>query len=43
MHDTEKDSDLDESCTYLCGNSLGLMPKRSRDMINEELDAWSRR
>ncbi|CAO3607697.1 unnamed protein product [Mucor hiemalis] len=40
---SEKDSDLDESCTYLCGNSLGLMPKRSRDLINEELDAWSRR
>lgn len=25
---------------YFCGNSLGLMPKDARDIINEELDAW---
>ncbi|KAG2204660.1 hypothetical protein INT47_011955 [Mucor saturninus] len=35
--------DSDEPCTYLCGNSLGLMPKRSRELINQELDAWGRR
>lgn len=28
---------------YLCGNSLGLMPKNTRDNINKELDAWSDR
>ncbi|CCE79616.1 Piso0_001693 [Millerozyma farinosa CBS 7064] len=34
----------DESeSTYLCGNSLGLMPKRTRQAIKDELDAWSRR
>ncbi|KAL0143435.1 kynureninase [Mucor lusitanicus] len=39
----ENENDLDQPCTYLCGNSLGLMPKRSRQLINEELDAWSKR
>ena len=34
---------LDETCTYLCGNSLGLMPKRSRQRVMEELDAWGKR
>ncbi|SCV03999.1 LANO_0G07536g1_1 [Lachancea nothofagi CBS 11611] len=29
--------------TYLCGNSLGCMPKSTRDAINKELDAWSDR
>jgi len=28
---------------YLCGNSLGLMPSRTRKAINDELDAWSSR
>lgn len=27
----------------MCGNSLGLMPKRSRELINQELDAWGKR
>lgn len=26
--------------TYLCGNSLGLMPKRARELLIEELDDW---
>ncbi|GMM32605.1 kynureninase [Martiniozyma asiatica (nom. inval.)] len=26
--------------TYLCGNSLGLMPKSTREYLNRELDAW---
>lgn len=39
----EKESDLDEECTYLCGNSLGLMPKRSRELINEELTTWGQK
>lgn len=31
----------DKPVTYLCGNSLGLMPKSTRNSINAELDAWS--
>lgn len=27
---------------YLCGNSLGLMPRRARALIQQELDDWSR-
>lgn len=27
---------------YLCGNSLGLLPKDTRQMVIEELDDWSR-
>jgi kynureninase len=27
-------------CTYLCGNSLGLMPNSSKERIQEELTAW---
>jgi kynureninase len=26
---------------YLCGNSLGLQPKSTRQFLTEELDAWS--
>ncbi|CEP64593.1 kynureninase LALA0_S12e02498g [Lachancea lanzarotensis] len=29
--------------TYLCGNSLGCMPKSTRNAINKELDAWADR
>jgi kynureninase len=28
---------------YLCGNSLGLQPKRSRELVLEELDVWAER
>ena len=27
---------------YLCGNSLGLMPRRTREFIEEELEDWGR-
>ncbi|MGH7178262.1 MAG: kynureninase [Tepidisphaeraceae bacterium] len=27
---------------YFCGNSLGLMPKSARAIVDEELDAWAR-
>jgi kynureninase len=27
-------------CIYLCGHSLGLMPRAVRARVNEELDAW---
>ena len=33
----------DNPCTYLCGNSLGLMPKRSRKLVEEELQVWGTR
>ena len=28
--------------TYLCGHSLGLMPRASRTIVTEELDDWAR-
>ena len=28
---------------YLCGNSLGLMPREARSLVLGELDAWARR
>ncbi|KAI0318648.1 pyridoxal phosphate-dependent transferase [Amylostereum chailletii] len=27
-------------CTYLCGNSLGLLPKRSAALVQEEFRVW---
>lgn len=33
----------DERCTYLCGNSLGPLNKRSRDLLQEELHVWGTR
>ncbi|MFU8895280.1 MAG: kynureninase [Gammaproteobacteria bacterium] len=32
----------DGECVYLCGNSLGLQPKRAARYLEEELDAWRR-
>lgn len=29
-----------EPYVYLCGNSLGLQPKKTREYINQELDDW---
>ncbi|CAB4255179.1 similar to Saccharomyces cerevisiae YLR231C BNA5 Kynureninase, required for the de novo biosynthesis of NAD from tryptophan via kynurenine [Maudiozyma barnettii] len=31
------------SVNYLCGNSLGLMPKQTKIAINHELQAWAER
>ncbi|HAN30099.1 MAG TPA: kynureninase [Myxococcales bacterium] len=31
-----------DECIYLCGNSLGLQPKRTRQLVSEELDDWAR-
>lgn len=36
-------SNSNDGVIYLCGNSLGLMPKSTRKAINDELDAWSSR
>ena len=30
-------------CIYFCGNSLGLQPKRTATLINDELKAWAAR
>ena len=29
-------------CVYLCGNSLGLQPKRAVESVQQELDDWAR-
>lgn len=29
-------------CIYLCGNSLGLQPKATRDYLDRELERWAR-
>ncbi|KAF7338363.1 Kynureninase [Mycena venus] len=31
----------DSICTYLCGNSLGPMSKRSKALVEEELKVWA--
>lgn len=31
-----------EPVIYLCGNSLGLQPKRTRSILEQELDDWAR-
>jgi kynureninase len=33
--------DRGNSCIYLCGNSLGLQPKRAARFVQEELDDWA--
>ncbi|KAJ7489805.1 pyridoxal phosphate-dependent transferase [Mycena galericulata] len=30
----------DSTCTYLCGNSLGPLSKRSKTLVQQELNAW---
>ncbi|KAL5448844.1 Kynureninase 1 [Paraphaeosphaeria minitans] len=35
-----RDDDSDESI-YLCGNSLGLQPRRTREYVNRYLDTWA--
>lgn len=32
----------DGKAVYFCGNSLGLLSKRARKHVMEELDTWSR-
>lgn len=34
------EADVDE-CTYLCGNSLGLQPKRTSTYLSQYLDTWA--
>ncbi|KAL8822818.1 MAG: hypothetical protein Q9191_006453 [Dirinaria sp. TL-2023a] len=30
-------------CIYLCGNSLGLQPRRTADRVHEHLSAWAKK
>ncbi|HMN39385.1 MAG TPA: kynureninase [Phycisphaerales bacterium] len=32
----------DQESVYLCGNSLGLMPRATREAVNAEMDDWAR-
>ena len=33
----------DEPCLYLCGNSLGLQPRRTAERVNEHLSIWAKK
>jgi kynureninase len=30
-----------EDSMYFCGNSLGLMPRQTKELVNQELDVWA--
>ena len=34
---------VDEPCTYLCGNSLGALPKKAEELVVSELKTWGLR
>ncbi|KXS11948.1 kynureninase [Gonapodya prolifera JEL478] len=38
-----KSDEGEQESIYLCGNSLGLLPKGTKTLISQELDSWSRR
>lgn len=40
LHATSTEHNSEE-CTYLCGNSLGLQPRRARQRIDNFLSQWS--
>jgi kynureninase len=33
----------EDDCVYLTGNSLGLQPRETSVLVNEELTKWARR
>ncbi len=33
----------DRATTYLCGHSLGLMPRRARSLVDRELERWAQK
>ncbi|KAK2765171.1 Kynureninase (L-kynurenine hydrolase) [Arachnomyces sp. PD_36] len=39
--DESTDEESTQECTYLCGNSLGLQPKRTREYLDQYLRAWA--
>ncbi|KAH7325747.1 pyridoxal phosphate-dependent transferase [Stachybotrys elegans] len=41
VQDIAVDQDETTACTYLCGNSLGLQPKRTALRIKQFLDTWA--
>ena len=34
---------MSDDCIYLAGNSLGLQPKGSQELVQHEMDKWSRK
>lgn len=34
--------DPEEDCVYMCGNSLGLQPKKTRFYVDQELNKWGK-
>lgn len=36
-------SPVNQPCTYLCGNSLGALAKRSEELVKEEMEVWATR
>lgn len=38
-----KETPFTEPCLYLCGNSLGPLARRSKQYLEEEIDAWKRK
>ena len=30
----------EDDCVYLCGNSLGLQPKSTKELLTQELQVW---
>ena len=34
------DTHTSEQCIYLCGNSLGLQPRVTQSLIEQELQVW---
>ncbi|KAL1924141.1 uncharacterized protein VTP21DRAFT_7176 [Calcarisporiella thermophila] len=46
LNDAEKEklgSKGENTCVYFCGNSLGLLPLKSKVYVEEELDVWAKR
>ena len=41
--DTDVSSDEDKPCLYLCGNSLGLQPKRTMRRLEDHMSSWAKK
>lgn len=35
-------ANMEDDCVYLCGNSLGLAPKKVKTYLDEELEKWAK-
>jgi hypothetical protein len=40
--DCSKLEDGEADCIYLCGNSLGLMPKKAQEYVQEDMEKWGK-